>query len=304
MCYNHVYTEVVDGRMVTRTEPEICPERCYHYATLNYKHAKERSPSLGPSHSRGYPPTPPLSHYSDYTSDSDRSSKRRSGLSANDHHILEVNGQRYARHERQHSGEHHYHLSSSPLSPLHHHYSRPVTPTSPAYDDHERGHHRRSSSSHSHSSHRSSHRSSHHSGPSLTVNIVTEQPKPHRRQGSSSKTSSRPSHDEERRPRRSSLAQGDQMRLSKKEMEIERQNRAIKERPTIPTTPYRRPSVSVTPPLTPRERAILKEQEDAKIREKEQRKREKEQRAREKRRDEEQLDRLKDRFDRRQSYYY
>jgi len=308
MCYNRIYSEVrADGTKETWSEPEICPEKCLQFSQLHYptKH-RERSSSRGPSYSRSqFPPTPPLSYHSDYTSDSERSSRRRSGIYVNDHKVLEINGKRHSRHERQHSGERSSYLGSSPLSrtPALYHHSRPSSPAIDLHDTYEPEYRSRPSSSHSRSSR---------SGPHVTVEIINEKSKSHRRHGSSSKTSSRESNDEERRHRRASLQHGDQLRLSKKESEIARQNREIKDRTPIPQGPssssgYRRGSVSVTPTLSVTERLRLDE-------ERAERRRQKALREEEKRERDAQQQRLKDRFapkrsntvsyDGRPKYYY
>ncbi|KAI1811186.1 hypothetical protein GGS20DRAFT_126658 [Poronia punctata] len=283
MCYERIYTEeLADGRQITRSVPHYCEKRCGKYDKMPYVSSgyREVSPARGPSYARGqFPPTPPMSYHSDYTSDSERSSRRRSGIYINDHKVLDVDRRNSVRHERQRSGDRSSYLSSSPLSP-HYHHSIPPSPSSELYHD-TYDHDRRDRPSSSHS------------GPKVTVEIINEKPKRHSRHGSSSKTSSRDSHDDERHRRRTSdLPHGDQFRLSKKEAEIARQNAAIQNRsaPQVPvSSSYRRGSVSLAPAQTLTDRVRHDE-------EKAERRRRKALEAEKRREEEAQQQRLKERF--------
>ncbi|KAI0486673.1 hypothetical protein F4859DRAFT_309751 [Xylaria cf. heliscus] len=270
MCVREIFTEVrPDGRIKTWSEADLCPnsrhgQLCDRTQELRrppgYRRAEIRGSTYG--HSQ-LPPTPPLSYHSDYTSDSERSSKRRSGIYINDHKVLDVNRRRSSRHEKQDSGEGIFYTTGSPLSrtlsrtPPHH--PRSLSP-SPGPDVYK-------SSSYRDVENRDR-------PASLTVEIINERPKSHRRQGSSSKTSSsRDSIDEERLHRRlSEVYHGDQHRQIRKETEIARQNEAIASRspvPHVPSSPrYRRGSVSLTPVLSVQERMRIDEEKKQRLREK------------------------------------
>ncbi|KAI3343606.1 hypothetical protein F4824DRAFT_14837 [Ustulina deusta] len=262
MCTKEIFTEMrPDGRLVTWTDGQYChntrPGRyCERTKELHHPQGYRRAESRSPTYNHGQlPPTPPLSYHSDYTSDSERSSKRRSGIYINDQKVVEVNRRRSSRHKRDGSGDRLVYVSSSPLSrtPPLYQYSVPSSPARDVYepsyrdvDDHERSRERPAS---------------------IKVEIINEQPKSHRRQGSSSKAnSSRDSTGDERRQRRhSDLHHGDQQRQRRKETEIARQNEAIANRtpvPHVPSSPsYRRGSVAIIPTIPVQERRRLKEEE-------------------------------------------
>ncbi|KAI1363695.1 hypothetical protein F5Y08DRAFT_340402 [Xylaria arbuscula] len=277
MCVKEIFTEVrPDGRVRNWAEGDYCHRSvrgqfCERTQELRHPPGYRRSETRVPTYGHGQlPPTPPLSYHSDYTSDSDRSSKRRSGSYINDHNVVEISRRRSSRHKRDGSGDRLVYLSSSPLSrtpPLY-----PSSPVADVYDTYE-------------PSYRDDRERSRSRPPSVHVEIINERPKGHQRQGSS-KTSS--SEEERRRRRSSSVHHGDQHRLrNKKETEIARQNEAIANRTAIPQVPasprYRRGSVAIIPPVAVQERMRLKE-EEALARERE-------------RESEAQRRRLKDRFE-------
>ncbi|KAI1282205.1 hypothetical protein F5Y07DRAFT_232752 [Xylaria sp. FL0933] len=264
MCVKEVFTEMrPDGRLRTWTEGDYCHnsrrgEFCDKTQELRHPPGYRRGESRTPAYSHGQlPPTPPLSYHSDHTSDSERSSRRRSGIYINDQKVMEVGRRRSSRHRRDGSGDHVVYYGSSPLSrtPPLYQYS---TPSSPAYDTHEPSYRDRDVDDHERSRERPA---------SIKVEIINEQPKAHRRQGSSSKTnSSRDSTGDERRQRRlSGVHHGDQHRQRRKETEIARQNEAIANRTAVPYVPpsprYRRGSVAIIPPVAVQERLRLKEEE-------------------------------------------
>ncbi|KAI0200686.1 hypothetical protein F4808DRAFT_427498 [Astrocystis sublimbata] len=298
MCVREIFQEVrPDGRLKTRYEDELCPKSRYGHLCdrakelqrpPGYRRAEPRTSTY--THGQ-LPPTPPLSYHSDYTSDSDRSSKRRSGVYISGSNLLDVDRRRRSsRHERHSSGDRVPYVSSSPLSrtlsrsPPRHRHSLSSSPNPDIYNGYE---------SSSYRDHETRERP-----PSFTVEIINERPKSHRRQGSSSKTSSsRNSSEEERRQRRlSGVHHGDQHRQYKKESEIARQNEAIASRAAVPQPPpsprYRRGSVSIVPVMSVQERIRIDE-------EKEQRRRVK---AHE-REIEAQTRRLKDRFNFKEYHY-
>ncbi|KAJ2966792.1 hypothetical protein NUW58_g10583 [Xylaria curta] len=296
MCVNEVFTEMrPDGRLKTWSEADLCSESRHGMLCdrtqelrrpLGYRRT-ERSSSYGQ-----LPPTPPMSYHSDHTSDSERSSKRRSGIYINDHKMLDVNRRHSVRHERQSSGDRVVYLGGSPLSrtlsrtPPRHPRSLSPSPVPEVYNSYE-------SSSYRDVGDRDRERPT-----SIKVEIINERPKSHRRQGSSSKTSSsRDSLDEERRPRRSSdLYHGDQQRQRRKETEIARQNEAIANRPTPSTERYRRGSVSIVPVMSAQERMRLEEEKKRRLRAK------REEEALEREREAEKQ-RLKDRFNFKNYHY-
>ena len=274
MCVKEIFTDVrPDGRTRNWVEGDYCHRSvrgqfCERTQELRHPPGYRRSESRVPTYGHGQlPPTPPLSYHSDYTSDSDRSSKRRSGSYINDHNIVEVGRRRSSRHKRDGSGDRLVYLGSSPLSrtpPLY-----PSSPVADVYDTYEANY--RDVNDRERSRERP---------PSVHVEIINERPKGHRRQGSSKTSSSgeerihrrqsvskTSSSEEERRHRRSSSVHyGDQHRQrSKKETEIARQNEAIANRipvPHVPASPrYRRGSVSIVPPVAVQERLRMQEEE-------------------------------------------
>ncbi|KAI1127499.1 hypothetical protein F5Y10DRAFT_192752 [Nemania abortiva] len=290
MCVNEIFSEMrPDGRIKTWSEADYCHNSRHGQfcdrtkelrRDLGYRRAEPKSPHY--SHGQ-MPPTPPLSYHSDYTSDSERSSKRRSATYISDHKVLDIGRRRSVKHERQGSGERIVYADNSPLSrsPLSRsptHYRRSSASSSPArdaYDTLQPGSYRGSSD---HSRERPT---------TIKVEIINERPKGHHRKSSSKTGSSRDSNEEDRRQRRlSDVHYGDQHRQRIKETEIARQNQEIANRAPIPHSPttqrYRRGSVSI---ISPQER--MRQDEERKLRQRE--KREEEAREAEKQR-------LKDRF--------
>ncbi|KAI1752963.1 hypothetical protein F4782DRAFT_108015 [Xylaria castorea] len=274
MCVREIFTEVrPDGRQKTWSEADFCSnarhgQLCDRTQELRRPPGYRRTEARSSTYNHGQlPPTPPLSYHSDHTSDSERSSKRRSGIYINDSKMLDVNRRRSSRHERQGSGERVVYMSSSPLSrtlsrtpPPHHSHSPSPSPVRDPYNGYES------------SSYRDVEKRERPT--SFTVEIINERPKSHRRQGSSTKTnSSRDSIDEDRRQRRlSEVHHGDQHRQRKRESEIARQNEAIASRTPIPNAPssprYRRGSVSIAPVVSVPERMRIDEGKKQRLREK------------------------------------
>ncbi|KAI1304380.1 hypothetical protein F5Y03DRAFT_177993 [Xylaria venustula] len=262
MCVKEVFTEMrPDGRLRTWAEGDFCPNSrrgdfCDRTQELRHPPGYRRSESRSRRFSNGQlPPTPPLSYHSDQTSDSERSSRRRSGIYINDRKVVEVNRRHSSRHRRDGSGDRIVYVDSSPLSrtPPLYKYS---APPSPVYDTYEPSYRDREVEDRERSRERRA---------SIKVEIINEQPKTHRRQGSS-KTSSRDSTGDERRQRRlSEVHHGDQQRQRKRDSEIARQNEVIANRTPIPTVPssprYRRGSVAIVPTISVQERMRLKEEE-------------------------------------------
>ncbi|KAI1115939.1 hypothetical protein F5Y14DRAFT_459823 [Nemania sp. NC0429] len=297
MCVNEIFTELrPDGRQRTWSEADYCYRSrdgrfCDRTQELRRPLGYRRVESRGQ-----LPPTPPLSHHSDYASDSDRSGKRRSAIYINDHKVVDINRRRSLRQERPASGERALYMDHSPLRsplrsplsplsrtpPIHHHRSISSSPARDVYGSVESGSYRSANDRERPTS--------------IKVEIINERPKAHRRETSSSKTnSSRDSNDDERRQRRlSDLHPGDQQRQRLKETEIARQNEAIANRrvppPTSSVQSYRRGSVSIASASQLQERKRLEE--------------EKKLRHREKKEEEAQKQRLKDRFTFKSTYPY
>ncbi|KAI0165894.1 hypothetical protein GGR57DRAFT_140726 [Xylariaceae sp. FL1272] len=332
MCEKDVYTELrPDGRITTSEEPRsFCNiERKYCERTKEYHHPAEQMRTAY----NQYPPTPPMSSHSEYTSDSERSSKRSSGIYVNGRKVSDntsdseratkrssgiyVNGRkvsdisrrRSSTHERQPNSDRLSYEGSSSLSrsPLRSptFYQRSI-PSSPAADVHDRY-----SSSYLDSvvDERDRPSSSHH--PSIKVEIVNDD-STHRRKGSSSKTSSSRDSDEDerkhRRQRRASVHFEEPPKAKKeqrKQSEIARANDAIANRTAVPhtaKTPYRRGSVSLGSLVSATEQLRIDE-------DKMRRRQERELRKEREREDADQKKRLKDRMTvsttnaRRPSYY-
>lgn len=285
MCVNETFSEIrPDGRTYSWSEPDYCHRSrhgqfCDRTKELRRQIGYRKPDSKSPSYTHGpLPPTPPLSYHSDYTSDSERSSKRRSATYINDRKAIDISRRRSVKHERQSSGERNLYVDNSPLSrsplsrspPL---YRRSSVSSSPIrdYDTLQPG------------SHRDVDDRERHRPATIKVEIIAEQPKTHHRKVSSSKTgSSRDSLEEERRPRRLSGVYHD----DQQQRVIARQNEAIANRKPPPHTSsgprYRRGSVSI---ITPQERMRIDEEKKQRHRER----REEEEREAEKQR-------LKDRF--------
>lgn len=282
MCVNEIFTEMrPDGRTYSWSEPEYCHnsrhgQLCDRTKELRRQIGYRRPEPKSPLYTH-LPPTPPLSHHSDYASDSERSSKRRSATYINDRKVIDINRRRSVKHERQSSGERSLYdnspLSRSPLSrspPLYRRSSVSSSPARDAYDIIQP------------SSYRDVDDRERHRPATIKVEIIAESPKTHHRKSSSSKTSSsRDSIEEDRRQRRlSDVHHKDQHQ----QRVIARQNEAIANRapPASSATRYRRGSVSI---ISPQEHMRLEEAKKQRLREK----REEEAREAEKQR-------LKDRF--------
>ncbi|KAI1191667.1 hypothetical protein F5B17DRAFT_381669 [Nemania serpens] len=304
MCVNEIFTELrPDGRQRTWSEADLCYRSrdgrlCDRTQELRRPLGYRREPPRGGQ----LPPTPPLSYHSDYASDSDRSGKRRSAIYINDHKVVDVNRRRSLRQEGRGSMDRSLYVDNSPLArsplrsplsplsrtpPVHHHRSISSSPARDVYDSIEPRSYREVNDRDQPTS--------------IKVEIINERPKSHRRQTSSSKTSSsRDSNDEVRRQRRlSDLHLIDPQRQRMKETEIARQNEAIASRKAPQGSSvqgYRRGSVSIPSASQLQERKRLEEEKKLRHREK------KEEEARE-REVEAQKQRLKDRFARK-TYHY
>ncbi|KAI1435802.1 hypothetical protein GGR50DRAFT_288958 [Xylaria sp. CBS 124048] len=280
MCVNNIYTDIRPDGHHSWCEMDQCKNiraglRCEGVTSLRhppgYKRTEPRSPvtySLGQM-----PPTPPQSYHSDQTSDSERSSKRRSSVYNSDPKVIDIQRRR-SRHERQVSKEHGAYLSSSPLSrsPSLRSHGMPPSPVLDVYDTYEPTYR---------DVHKHERPTSSHGLPAIDIEVHATRVQGHRRQASNSShgsvdegrrqtssiktNSSRGSVDEGRRPRRLSEVQpDDQHRQRKKETEIARQNEAIANRvpPQVSATPrYRRGSVSVATLIPATERMRLSDED-------------------------------------------
>ncbi|KAI0835645.1 hypothetical protein F5Y06DRAFT_123624 [Hypoxylon sp. FL0890] len=310
MCHKNIFTYVYpDGQRVEQVKHDLCEDSRHGQPcklTKTFQHPLEyvRPGQLSPpAFSFGqFPPTPPLSSHSASASDSEHSTKERSGVYVNGAKVIDLNkrSSRRDRTERAVYGE------SPPLSrtpPRRYSVSR-GSPSSP-----------REETLHIHESPRRREKSpeerdrptSSHFRPTIEVKVVNEpRHNSHRRHGSSNKSSSQDGDEEERRRRRrnSHVRFEDDEKKKKIQSEIERENEAIANRPPVPaasvqlSSRYRRGSVVVPPTETSLVAALdhltlEREQRRRERRAAEQRERE-EQRAREE--EEAQRQRLKDRM--------
>ncbi|CAJ2505939.1 Uu.00g000690.m01.CDS01 [Anthostomella pinea] len=257
MCETHVYPQVrPDGRLGRFSRHELCSDsynekpcgRVQEFQhSSEYRHMEQLSPY------GQFPPSPPLSSHS--ASDSERSSKRRSGVYTNGQKVLDVNHKRSRspRHER--SGRVVY-VDSPPLSrtpPRQYTLSRSM-PSSPNADERFGTHQPRYREPIVDERERERPTTAH-LRPAIKVEVINDRPqrRSHHRRTSSSKTSSRDSSEEERRRRaeKAAKAERDADRELQRNLEIAKANQAIAGRSAMPSAPtppalrYRRGSVVI-----------------------------------------------------------
>ncbi|KAI1452460.1 hypothetical protein F4805DRAFT_462755 [Annulohypoxylon moriforme] len=315
MCHKNIFTYVYpDGHKGEHIKHDLCDNSRHGLPcklTKTFQHPTEyvRPGQLSPpalTHGQ-FPPTPPLSSHSASASDSEHSSKERSGVYINGEKVIDLN----RRQSRRDKGDRTVYVEGSSLSrtpPRRYSVSRSSPSSSPREEAtylRESRRRERSPASRDRST------SSHYRGPIIEVKVVNEKQRDrerdhstHRRHGSSTKSSSQSGDDEERRRRRRDSHvrfeddQKDDEKKKKIQSAIDRQNANIANRPAVPSSQapsnarYRRGSVVVdrteTALITPMERLNLEHE-----------KRRREVRAAEKRaRDEEeaQRQRLKNRL--------
>ncbi|KAI2601960.1 hypothetical protein GGR54DRAFT_560353 [Hypoxylon sp. NC1633] len=252
MCNKNIFTYVYpDGHSVEQTKHDLCSDSRHGQPcklTKTFQHPIDylRPGQLSPSAFAfgQFPPTPPLSSHSASASDSEHSSRERSGVYVNGERVIDLN----KRSPRRDKGDRAVFVESPSLSrtpPRKYHVSRSL-PSSPNEEpiyvresrrrDRTPERHERSSSSH--------HR------PTIEVKVVNEQR--HRRHGSSKSSSQDGDEKEHRRRRRNSHVRFEDDEKTKKiQSEIERQNEDIANRPAVPSSSaslssrYRRGSVVV-----------------------------------------------------------
>lgn len=313
MCHKNIYTYVhPDGHRSEQVNHVLC-ERSRHGQPCEYTKTFEHPPEhlrpgqFGSPYNFQFPPTPPLSSHSASASDSEHSSKERSGTYVHGAKIIDPN-KRSSRRDRT---ERAVYSESPPLSrtpPRRYSVSRgsPSSPREETIRIRESPRRREISPEE-----RDRPTSSHVRPTTIEVKVINEQRHSnghHRRHGSSSKSSSQDGDEEERRRRRRNshvrFEEDENEKKKKIQSEIERENEAIASRPPVPATSlkvssrYRRGSVVVPPTDTSLVAAM-----DHLSLEREQRRRERraaEQREREERREREeeeaQKQRLKDRM--------
>ncbi|OTA97780.1 hypothetical protein M434DRAFT_194851 [Hypoxylon sp. CO27-5] len=243
MCHKNIYTYVYpDGHKSEQVKYDHLCEKSRHGQpceyTKTFEHPLEyiRSGQLGSPYNSQFPPTPPLSSHSASASDSEHSSKERSGTYVHGAKVIDPS-KRSSRRDRT---ERAVYSESPPLSrtpPRRYSVSR-GSPSSP----HEETIRIRESPRRREISPEERDRptSSHIRPTTIEVKVINEQRHSnshHRRHGSNSHV--RFEDDEKKR---------------KIQSEIERENEAIANRPPVPATPaklstrYRRGSVVVPPP--------------------------------------------------------
>ncbi|KAI1396039.1 hypothetical protein F4819DRAFT_154301 [Hypoxylon fuscum] len=249
MCHKNIFTYAYpDGQRVEQVKNDLC-ENSRHgqpcKLTKEFQHPTEyiRPGQLSPS-AYGYgqfPPTPPLSSHSASASDSEHSSRGRSGVYVNGEKVIDLN----KRPSRRDKGDRTVYVESPSLSrtpPRKYNVPR-SNPSSPR-EEYVHDSRRRDKSPDSRERPTSSH-----SRPSIEVKVVNEQRSNNHRRSGSNKSSSQSGDEEERRRRR----RNSHVRFEdeEKKKEIERANEAIASRPSIPTasapsnTRYRRGSVAI-----------------------------------------------------------
>ncbi|KAI1099938.1 hypothetical protein F4804DRAFT_65095 [Jackrogersella minutella] len=263
MCHENIYTYVYpDGQESEKVKYDLCADSRHNKPcklTKTFQHPTEfvRTGQLStPAISYGqFPPTPPLSSHS--ASDSEHSSKERSGVYINGEKVVDLN-RRSSRRDR---GERTVYVESPALSrtpPRRYSVSRNAS-SSPRDEARESRRHENSADSRDRSN--SSHSRSH-SRPIVEVKVVNEQrhDSTHRRHGSSKSSSQDDDNDSERRRRRRDShvrfddedKKKDEERRKQIQSEIERQNDLIASRSAVPQVAsaqpnarYRRGSVVV-----------------------------------------------------------
>ncbi|KAI1413043.1 hypothetical protein F5Y13DRAFT_40814 [Hypoxylon sp. FL1857] len=316
MCHKDVYTYVYpDGHRVEQVKHDLCVDSRHGQPcklTKEFQHPVKPVNHVPPSQLsppaftyNQFPPTPPLSSHSASASDSEHSSKERSGVYVKGEKVIDLNkrSSRRDRTERPVYGE------SPPLShtpPRRYSISRgsPSSPREETVRIHESPRRRENSPE------ERDRPTSSHFRPTIEVKVVNEQRHNnthHRRHGSSSKSSSQDGDEEERRRRRrnSHVRFEDDEKKKKIQSEIERENEAIAKRPPVPAASaqlgarYRRGSVVVPPAETSLVAAMdhltLEREQRRRERRAAEQKREREER-REREEEEAQKQRLKDRM--------
>ncbi|KAI0602941.1 hypothetical protein F4775DRAFT_531244 [Biscogniauxia sp. FL1348] len=258
MCISHRYEQVLpDGHVDRWAENDLCHKSrhnklCDYTQVLQHPAEPYHPDQLSSSYGRmQFPPTPPMSSHSASTSDSERSTKRRSGSYTLDQKVLEINNsKRSSRREK----EDRTYIDRTPISRTP---PRQFTLPDSVHSSPDRA---------SHQSHESRRRESNVSERDRPTTIKIEiagsdrPQKTHRRSDASSRTSkasSRDSSDDgsERRRRRQSVAfvETDQelQRKLQLESEIARANAAIANRPVPPTPNAPVPSTAPAPASKP-----------------------------------------------------
>ncbi|KAI0122347.1 hypothetical protein F4814DRAFT_207035 [Daldinia grandis] len=322
MCHKNIFTYAYpDGHSAEQIKHDLCDNSRHGLPcklTKTFQHPTEyvRSGQLSPpGYSFGqFPPTPPLSSHS--ASDSEHSSKGRSGVYINGEKVIDLNRRPSRRDKGERAGDHTVYVESPPLSrtpPRKYNIPRsmPSSPNEETIRVREPRHRETSQDERDRST--SSHRR-----PSIEVKIVNE-PR-HRRQGSSKSSSQDGDEEERRRKRRNSHVRFEDEDEDKKDekkkddkkkkvqSEIDRANEDIANRPSIPTTTvpantrYRRGSVAVDPKdsalVVAMDQLSLERERQANL-DRERRRHEKraaEQREREREEEEAQRQRLRDRM--------
>ncbi|KAI0882062.1 uncharacterized protein GGS22DRAFT_171440 [Annulohypoxylon maeteangense] len=265
MCHKNIFTYVYpDGHKGKHIKHDLCDnsrsgQPCKHTKTFEHPIEYVRPAQLSPqalTHGQ-FPPTPPLSSHSASASDSEHSSKERSGVYINGEKVIDLN----RRQSRRDKGDRTVYVDGSSLSrtpPRRYSVSRSSPSSSPREEaTYLRESRRRERTPES----RERSTSSHYRGPIIEVKVVNEKQRDrdhstHRRHGSSTKSSSQSGDDEERRRRRRDSHvrfEDDHKGEDKKkkiQSAIERQNADIANRPAVPSQSasngrYRRGSVVV-----------------------------------------------------------
>ncbi|KAI1213561.1 uncharacterized protein F4807DRAFT_270565 [Annulohypoxylon truncatum] len=266
MCNKNIFTYVYpDGHKGEHIKHELCDHSrqgmpCKLTKTFQHPTEYVRPGQLSPPAStyNQFPPTPPLSSHSASASDSEHSSKERSGVYINGEKVIDLN----RRQSRRDKGDRTVYVEGSSHSrtpPRRYSVSRSSPSSSPREEaTYLRESRRRERSPES----RDRSTSSHYRGPIIEVKVVNEKQRErdhstHRRHGSSTKSSSQSGDDEERRRRRRDSHvrfEDDQKGEEKKkkiQSAIERQNADIANRPAVPASQapsnarYRRGSVAI-----------------------------------------------------------
>ncbi|KAI5926482.1 hypothetical protein F4810DRAFT_540233 [Camillea tinctor] len=264
MCISRRYEQVLpDGRIDRWAENDLCSNSrhnklCDYTQVLQHPVEAFAPEQLSSSYGRmQFPPTPPMSSHSASTSDSERSSKRRSGSYTLDQKVLEINNSK--RSSRREKEERNY-MDKTPTSRTPpRQFTLPdsmnSSPDRASYRSHE---------SRSQSRRRESNVSERERPTTIKIEIAgserSQKTSPPRRSDASSRTSKTSSRDgsddgSERRRRRQSVTfaepELDPQRKQQLESEIARANAAIANRPVPPVTNASAPApVSKPAPAT------------------------------------------------------
>ncbi|XDG01358.1 hypothetical protein ABKA04_000973 [Annulohypoxylon sp. FPYF3050] len=273
MCHKNIFTYVYpDGHKGEHIKHDLCDNSrhgvpCKLTKTFEHPPQKVRAGQLSPpALTYGqFPPTPPLSSHSASASDSEHSTKERSGVYINGERVSDINRRQSRRDKNDRERDRTVYVEGSSLSRTPpRRYS--VSHSSPSTSPREEGTYMRESRRRERTPEsRDRSTSSHYRGPTIEVKIVNEKRErdhsthsTHRRHGSSTKSSSQSGDDEERRRRRRDSHvrfQDDEKTEEEKkkrlQSEIDRQNATIASRPAVPSSQapsnarYRRGSVVV-----------------------------------------------------------